>query len=60
MPEVLVNGVRLFYEKTGTGPQTIVFSHSYLLGNHHFAPQIQSLKDRYCCVAYEHRGARPE
>jgi pimeloyl-ACP methyl ester carboxylesterase len=41
MPEVLVNGARFFYEEMGSGPGTIVFSHSYLVDSHHFAPQMQ-------------------
>jgi 3-oxoadipate enol-lactonase len=56
MPEVLVNGARLFYEEMGSGPETIVFSHGYLLDRQHFAPQMQSLRDRYRCVAFDHRG----
>jgi pimeloyl-ACP methyl ester carboxylesterase len=56
MPEVLVNGARLFYEEMGSGPETIVFSHSYLLDSRHFTPQMQSLRDRYRCVAFDHRG----
>lgn len=56
MPEVFVNGARLFYEEMGSGPETIVFSHGYLLDSHHFASQMQSLRDRYRCVAFDHRG----
>jgi len=56
MPEVTVNGVRLFYEETGSGPETLVFSHSYLVDSTHFAPQIEALSDRYRCIAYDHRG----
>jgi len=40
MPEVLVNGARLFYEEMGSGPGMIVFSHSYLVDSDHFAPQM--------------------
>jgi 3-oxoadipate enol-lactonase len=50
MPEVLVNGAKLFYEEMGSGPETIVFSHSYLVDSHHFSLQMQSLRDRYHCV----------
>jgi 3-oxoadipate enol-lactonase len=56
MPEVLVNGAKLFYEEMGSGPETIVFSHSYLVDSHHFASQMQSLRNRYRCVAFDHRG----
>ena len=56
MSEITVNGVRLFYEETGSGQETIVFSHSYLVDSSHFAPQIKALSDRYRCIAYDHRG----
>jgi 3-oxoadipate enol-lactonase len=56
MPEVIVNGVRLHYDEAGDGPETIVFSHSYLLDGRHFAPQLDALSARYRCVAYDHRG----
>ena len=56
MSEITVNGVSLFYEEKGSGTETIVFSHSYLVDNTHFAPQIEALSDRYRCIAYDHRG----
>jgi 3-oxoadipate enol-lactonase len=56
MPEVEVNGVRLHYEDVGEGPETVVFSHSYLVDSRHFAPQIEALKPRYRVLAYDHRG----
>ena len=56
MSEITVNGVTLFYEEDGFGPETIVFSHSYLLDSTHFSPQIEALSDRYRCIAFDHRG----
>jgi len=56
MSEITVNGVTLFYEEKGSGPETIVFSHSYLVDSTHFAPQIEALSDQYRCIAYDHRG----
>ncbi len=56
MPKILSNGVQLHYEEMGSGPETIVFSHSYLADHSHFYPQMQALKDRYRCIAYDHRG----
>ena len=56
MPETTVNGVKLHYEEAGSGPKTVVFSHSYLMDSRHFSPQIQALKDRYRCLAFDHRG----
>jgi 3-oxoadipate enol-lactonase len=56
MPEVTVNGVTLYYEEMGTGADTVVFSHSYLVDSTHFARQIEAISDRYRCIAYDHRG----
>ena len=56
MPHLRVNGVTLFYEEMGSGPGTIIFSHSYLLSGVHFNPQMQALRDRYRCIAFDHRG----
>ncbi len=63
MPEIEVNGTRLYYEDTGqdgtgwgsTG-QTIVFSHGLLWDAKLFAPQLAHLKSRYRVIAYDHRG----
>ena len=56
MPTVNVNGVDLFYEATGGGAETVVFSHSYLLDSSHFRPQIDSMSSSFRCVAFDHRG----
>jgi pimeloyl-ACP methyl ester carboxylesterase len=56
MPEVTVNGVRLHYDEAGSGPETIVFSHSYLLDSRHFAPQMEFFRDKKRCLAFDHRG----
>lgn len=56
MPYVQVNGTRLYYEETGTGAETIVFSHGLLMSGDMFLDQVQALKDRYRCVVYDHRG----
>jgi pimeloyl-ACP methyl ester carboxylesterase len=56
MPEIEVNGVRLHYIQQGSGPEAVVFSHSYLLDSSHFKPQIDALSERYRCIAFDHRG----
>lgn len=56
MPEISVNGARIYYEEMGSGPETVVFSHSYLVDSYHFYPQMQALKDKYHCLAFDHRG----
>jgi pimeloyl-ACP methyl ester carboxylesterase len=56
MPSLVANGVRLHYRDSGSGPETVVFSHSYLVSSEHFAPQIERLSARYRCIAFDHRG----
>ncbi len=58
MPQIEVNGTTLFYVDTGPGStgETIAFSHGLLWGVELFEPQIAALKDRYRCIAWDHRG----
>ncbi|MCB0559759.1 MAG: alpha/beta hydrolase [Lewinellaceae bacterium] len=56
MSYLTANGVKLYYEDTGKGAETIVFSHGLLWSARMFADQIQHLKDRYRVIAYDHRG----
>lgn len=56
MPDLLANNVKLHYRDMGEGPQTVVFSHSYLATGEHFLPQMEALSSRFRCVAYDHRG----
>jgi len=58
MPMIEVNGTKLYYEDTGPGStgETIAFSHSLLWGVEMFAPQIAALRERYRCIAWDHRG----
>jgi pimeloyl-ACP methyl ester carboxylesterase len=51
-----VNGTALFYEDTGGDAPPIVFSHGLFWNTELFAPQIAVLKDRFRCIAYDHRG----
>jgi pimeloyl-ACP methyl ester carboxylesterase len=46
----------LHYEESGEGPDTVVFSHSYLLSSEHFQPQIAALSGSFRCLAFDHRG----
>ena len=55
MPDVRVNGVRLNYIERGSGVETVVFSHSYLVDHRHFEPQIAALAGRFRVLAYDHR-----
>lgn len=56
MPTAKVNGTELFYEDTGKGKEAIVFSHGLLIGHFMFRRQVEHLKGRYRCIAYDHRG----
>ncbi len=56
MPFIKVNNANLYYEEEGSGDETIVFSHSYLMNSSHFKYQIAELKKAYRCLAYDHRG----
>lgn len=58
MPTIDVNETSLYYEDTGPGStgETIVFSHGLLWSTELFAPQIAALRDRYRCIAWDHRG----
>lgn len=56
MPHLTINGVSFYYEDTGGPYPAIVFSHGLLMSSRMFAAQIAALKDRYRCIAYDHRG----
>lgn len=56
MAFVSVNGCRTFVKDVGDGPETIVFGHGYLLTHRLFDAQIDALRDRYRCIAFDWRG----
>lgn len=58
MAMIEVNGTRLYVEDTGPGStgETVVFSHGLLWCTELFAPQIEALRGRYRCIAWDHRG----
>jgi pimeloyl-ACP methyl ester carboxylesterase len=56
MPKLRVNGVELYYEDVGSGPQTIVFAHGLLWSCRMFDAQVAALQDRYRCVSFDFRG----
>ncbi|MFT7594811.1 MAG: 3-oxoadipate enol-lactonase [Paracoccaceae bacterium] len=51
-----INGVDLHVTDTQSGAPAVVFSHGLLFSNVMFDPQIAALRDRYRCVAFDHRG----
>jgi len=56
MPLLKVNGANIYYEETGSGPETIVFSHGLLMNGEMFSDQVEALQDNYRCICYDHRG----
>ena len=62
LPDIKIKGINLHYTDEGTvaqaGPETIVFSHGLLLDRSMFTQQIDHLKSRYRCIAYDHRGRK--
>jgi 3-oxoadipate enol-lactonase len=56
MPIARVNGVELYYEEHGRGPETIVFSHGLLWSSRMFEAQLRELAVDYRVIAWDHRG----
>src|SRR6266853_6239248 len=56
MPTIKVNGVNLFYKESGSGPETIVFSHGLLMDHTMLEPQRAAFEKQYRVIAYDHRA----
>ena len=56
MPTIHANGVELFYKESGSGPETIVFSHGLLMDHTMFEPQRAVFEKQYRVIAYDHRA----
>ncbi len=56
MPEIQINNARYYYTDTGTGNETIVFAHGFLMDREMFRHQIEALKSRYRIIAFDWRG----
>ncbi|RKH39068.1 alpha/beta fold hydrolase [Corallococcus sicarius] len=56
MPMRSVNGTRLYYEDTGGVGDVVLFSHGLLWSTRLFDPQVEALRGRFRCIAYDHRG----
>jgi pimeloyl-ACP methyl ester carboxylesterase len=52
---VHVDGLQLAYRDVGSGPETVVFSHSYLVDSRQFEAQIAALATTHRVIAYDHR-----
>lgn len=55
MGRVDVGDVELEVREMGSGPETVVLSHSFLVDHRQFDAQIEALSDQYRVVAYDHR-----
>jgi 3-oxoadipate enol-lactonase len=53
---VEVGGIGLEVEDTGGDLPVVCFSHGLLWSHRMYAPQIAALRERYRCVAWDHRG----
>ena len=56
MPHLTANGRQIAYTEVGSGAETVVFSHGYLMSGRMFDHQIAALKNRYRVIAFDHRG----
>jgi len=52
---VVSRGVELAYFEYGSGVETVVFAHSYLVDHRQFEAQIEALRPSYRIIAYDHR-----
>lgn len=58
MPQIDVDGVKLYYEEAGEGTP-IVFVHEFAGDHRSWEPQLRYFARRYRCVAYNARGYPP-
>ena len=56
MPQVEVNGQRIFYEDYGEGETSVVFSHGYLMDHSMFDAQRDALRDQFRIITWDERG----
>ena len=56
MPKIEINGRHINYVIAGSGPETIVFSHGYLMRHQMFAAQVEALSKTHRVIAFDHRG----
>jgi 3-oxoadipate enol-lactonase len=56
MPYLNIKQAKIHYEESGSGPETIVFSHGLLMSGDMFRDQVAALSDRYRCITFDHRG----
>ncbi len=55
MPIVKSGGAEIHYVERGSGGQSVVLAHSYLVDHRQFEEQIAALEKSYRVIAYDHR-----
>ena len=56
MPTESINGRSIHFQITGDGPQTVVFSHGFLMSHKMFAAQVEALSKTHRVIVFDHRG----
>ncbi|HUR75197.1 MAG TPA: alpha/beta hydrolase [Sporichthya sp.] len=56
MPIADLNGNKVYYEITGEGPETLVFSHGAFLDHTMWQPVVEALAGEYRCITWDERG----
>lgn len=56
MPTLKINGVNYYYEETGSGAETIIFSHGFLWSGKMYVKQVETFQENYRVITYDHRG----
>lgn len=51
-----INGVEMHVEDTGGSGQAVVFSHGFLWSTKMWKFQVEALRSRFRCIAFDHRG----
>ena len=52
----LNNGEKLYYEDTGSGPETLVMMHGWTSSHEIYEKPVSILKEKARCIIYDHRG----
>jgi 3-oxoadipate enol-lactonase len=56
MPQLSVNDTRLYLEDTGGPGPAVLFSHGLLYSCRMWDAQVPSLRGRFRCISFDHRG----
>ena len=56
MPIADLNGNKVYYEVTGDGPETILFSHGAFLDHTMWQPVVDALSGEFRCITWDERG----